>query len=160
MLPKLSEPLPLDVITQDMHIIHIIHEKYKDKYCDNCVQRSDQLKKYAKCLHMYYCSKECQRMTGSITSIAAIVAETCGSGYQRPNSVRDVWVGLSSPLQSAPGYQLPNSVRDVWVGLSSPLQSAPGYQLPNSVRDVWVGLSSPLQSAPGYQLPRRARLGH
>ncbi|CAG2116598.1 unnamed protein product, partial [Medioppia subpectinata] len=62
MSPKLSKPLsPGDVITEDMPIIHIIHNEYKDKYCDNCMKRSDQLKKCSKCLHMYYCSKECQK---------------------------------------------------------------------------------------------------
>ncbi|CAG2112524.1 unnamed protein product, partial [Medioppia subpectinata] len=62
MSPKLSKPLsPGDVITQDIPFIHILHDEYKDNYCDNCVQRSDQLKRCAKCLHMYYCSKECQK---------------------------------------------------------------------------------------------------
>ncbi|CAG2102951.1 unnamed protein product [Medioppia subpectinata] len=62
MSPKLSKPLsPGDVITQDMPIIHVIHDESKDKYCDNCMKRSDQLKRCAKCLHMYYCSKECQK---------------------------------------------------------------------------------------------------
>ncbi|CAG2117223.1 unnamed protein product, partial [Medioppia subpectinata] len=62
MSPKLSKPLsPGDVITEDMPIIHVIHDEYKDKYCDNCMKRSDQLKKCSKCLRMYYCSIECQK---------------------------------------------------------------------------------------------------
>ncbi|CAG2116970.1 unnamed protein product, partial [Medioppia subpectinata] len=85
------------------------------------------------------------------------VTDTSAAGTQPRTNGRDVWAGLSSPLQSAPGYQRTNSGRDVWVGLSSPLQSAPGYQSANSVRDVWVGLSSPLQSAPGYQRANSVR---
>ncbi|CAG2105440.1 unnamed protein product [Medioppia subpectinata] len=62
MSPKLSKPLsPGDVITQDMPIIHVIHDESKDKYCDNCMKRSDQLKRCSKCLHVYYCCKECQK---------------------------------------------------------------------------------------------------
>ncbi|CAG2107503.1 unnamed protein product, partial [Medioppia subpectinata] len=62
MSPKLSKPLsPGDVITEDMPIIHILYDKNKDKYCDNCLKRSDQLKRCSKCLRMYYCSKECQK---------------------------------------------------------------------------------------------------
>ncbi|CAG2106492.1 unnamed protein product [Medioppia subpectinata] len=62
MSPKLSKPLsPGDVITQDIPIIHILYDKYKNKYCDNCLKRSDQLKRCSKCLRMYYCGKECQK---------------------------------------------------------------------------------------------------
>ncbi|CAG2104748.1 unnamed protein product, partial [Medioppia subpectinata] len=62
MSPKLSKPLsPGDVITQDIPLIHILYYEYKDMYCDNCMKRSDQLKRCAKCLQMHYCGKECQK---------------------------------------------------------------------------------------------------
>ncbi|CAG2102950.1 unnamed protein product [Medioppia subpectinata] len=62
MSPKLSKPLsPGDVITQDIPLIHILLIKSKGKYCDNCFKQSDQLKRCSKCLHMYYCGKECQK---------------------------------------------------------------------------------------------------
>ncbi|CAG2101261.1 unnamed protein product [Medioppia subpectinata] len=62
MSPKLSKQLsPGDVITEDLPIVHVLYMTSKDKYCDNCFKRSDQLKRCTKCLHMYYCGKDCQK---------------------------------------------------------------------------------------------------
>ena len=51
-----------DVIFECKPIIHCIENDFKSILCDNCLKRSQSLKKCSKCLQMYYCDKECQQM--------------------------------------------------------------------------------------------------
>ena len=52
---------PGDLIANFESLVHCIYNEFKSMVCDNCVKRSDQLKKCSKCHQMYYCDKECQQ---------------------------------------------------------------------------------------------------
>ena len=63
--PNISTLRPLvagDVIIDSKPIVHIIYNPFKGKYCDNCLENNDSLKKCSNCLQMYYCGKNCQRI--------------------------------------------------------------------------------------------------
>ena len=50
-----------EVIFESKPIIHCIESDSKEKHCDNCLKKSDSLKKCSKCHQMFYCDEDCQR---------------------------------------------------------------------------------------------------
>ncbi|XP_054165101.1 N-lysine methyltransferase SMYD2-B-like [Oppia nitens] len=52
---------PYDVVLECPPFVHNINDKYKGQVCDNCLTKSDALKRCSVCNHMFYCDRNCQR---------------------------------------------------------------------------------------------------
>ena len=49
-----------EVVFECKPLFVCVKEQFRGKYCDNCLKKSNLLKRCAKCLEMYYCDKNCQ----------------------------------------------------------------------------------------------------
>ncbi|XP_054165105.1 N-lysine methyltransferase SMYD2-B-like [Oppia nitens] len=52
---------PFEVVFECQLFVHKIDYQYKGQVCDNCLTKSDGLKRCSVCKHMYYCDRNCQR---------------------------------------------------------------------------------------------------
>ena len=49
-----------EVVFESKPLLIYVKEEFRDKYCNNCLKKSNSFKRCAKCLKMYYCDKNCQ----------------------------------------------------------------------------------------------------
>ncbi|XP_054165109.1 histone-lysine N-methyltransferase SMYD3-like [Oppia nitens] len=52
---------PEDVLIECKPFVHYIYNQCKGLICEDCLTKSNGLKKCADCQHMYYCDRNCQR---------------------------------------------------------------------------------------------------